>query len=138
MNQKYRELFYLIARSSANIGEQVMNMHLNQHEEIQAQTAEKMRDDFIDLADKFDAKTFDSEKITKSDYARLLVGTIIIVNQVENRIKSDQKALEGYKLDVLPKLDQINNAENDEAAMKLAAELFEIKETAEPEPEEKE
>ena len=83
MNQKYRELFYLIARSSANIGEQVMNMHLDQHEETQAQTAEKMRDDFMELADKFDAKTFDSEKITKSDYARLLVGTIIIVNQVE-------------------------------------------------------
>ena len=72
----------------------------------------------------------ESVVIDKADYARLLVGAIIFANQLDTRIKSEQKTLQGYKIDIIPKLDQINNADASETA-ELAESLFEIKEDIE-------
>ena len=83
-----------------------------------------MRDDYMALHDKLAA----GEDLVKADFARLLVGTIIITNQLDARIKNEQKALDGYKIDVIPKLDRINNTEPDKVSS-LAAELFRIKES---------
>jgi hypothetical protein len=82
-----------------------------------------MRDDYISLHDKLIA----GEDLVKADFARLLVGAIIVTNQLDARIKNEQKALDGYKLDVIPKLDRINNTEVDDVPS-LAEELFKIQE----------
>lgn len=126
MDKRYVELFTLIAQTTANLAEQVMEEHKKNNEEKGYQTAETMRNDFLDLHDKL--KT--DEVLNKADYARLLVGAIIITNQLDARIKSEQKALRGYKIDIIPKLDQINNADASETT-ELAESLFEIKEDAE-------
>ena len=68
--------------------------------------------------------------LNKADYAHLLVGAIIVTNQLDARIKSEQKALQGYKIDIIPKLDQINNADASET-VELAEKLFKIKENIE-------
>ena len=81
-----------------------------------------MRDDYMALHDKISA----GEDLVKADFARLLVGAIIVTNQLDARIKNEQKALDGYKIDIIPKLDRINNTEADEVPS-LAAELFNIK-----------
>lgn len=124
MNKQYKDLFTLIARTIANLAEQVMNNHIQNNEEKEQKIAETMRDDYLDLIDKID-----SESLVKADFARLLVGTVIIVNQLENKIKTEQTALQEYKVNIIPKLDQINNATEEETT-KLAEQLFEIKENS--------
>lgn len=122
MDKKYAELFTLISQSVANLAEQVMNDHQDKGETKEQEVAQTMRDDYIALKEKLD----NEEKLNKSDFARLLVGAIIITNQLDARIKNEQKALDGYKLDIIPKLDRINNTEPDEVPS-LAAELFQVK-----------
>ena len=129
MNAKYRELFTLIARTTSNLAEEVMNLHKQNEEEKEFKTAQVMRDDYLNLHDKLTSE----EALTKADFARILVGAIIVANQLETRIKNDQKALQGYTVDIIPKLDQINNEPDEEKALKLASEIFEIKEDSEEE-----
>lgn len=126
MDKRYVELFTLIAQTTANLAEQVMEEHKKNNEEKGYQTAETMRNDFLNLHDKLGT----DEVLGKADYARLLVGAIIVTNQLDARIKSEQKALQGYKIDIIPKLDQINNADASETT-ELAESLFEIKEDTE-------
>ena len=126
MDKRYVELFTLIAQTTANLAEQVMEEHKKNNEEKGYQTAETMRNDFLDLHDKLGT----DEVLDKADYARLLVGAIIVTNQLDARIKSEQKALRGYKIDIIPKLDQINNTDASETT-ELAENLFEIKEDTE-------
>ena len=122
MDKRYIELFTLISQSVANLAEQVINGHQDKGETKEQETAQIMRDDYISLHDKLIA----GEDLVKADFARLLVGAFIVTNQLDARIKNEQKALDGYKLDVIPKLDRINNTEVDEVPS-LAAELFSIK-----------
>ena len=124
MDKKYRNLFTLITQSIANTAEQVMDLHKSNNEEKEYQTAEIMRNDYLNLHDKLG----EDQELNKADFARLLVGAVIITTQLENKIKSEQQALQGYKIDILPKLDQINHETDEEKALQLAAELFEIKE----------
>ena len=123
MDKRYIELFTLISQSVANLAEQVMNSHQDKGETKEQETAQIMRDDYISLHNKLIA----GEDLVKADFARLLVGAIIVTNQLDARIKNEQKALDGYKLDVIPKLDRINNTEVDEVPS-LAEELFKIQE----------
>ena len=124
MDKRYVELFTLISQSVANLAEQVMNDHQNKGETKEQETAQIMRDDYMNLHDKLTA----GEDLVKAAFARLLVGAIIVANQLDARIKNEQKALDSYKIDIIPKLDRINNVEADEVPS-LAAELFNIKES---------
>ena len=126
MDKRYIELFTLIAQTTVNLAEQVMEEHEKNGEEKGRQTAETMRNDFLNLHDKLGT----DEVLNKADYARLLVGAIIVTNQLNARIENEQKALQGYKIDIIPKLDQINNADASEV-VNLAENLFEIKEDIE-------
>ena len=123
MDKIYIELFTLISQSVSNLAEQVMNNHQDKGEEKQQETAQIMRDDYLNLHDKLTS----GKELDKADFARLLVGAIIITNQLDVRIKNEQKALDGYKIDIIPKLDRINNTEADQVAS-LAEELFKVKE----------
>ena len=123
MDSKYLELFTLIAQQIANLAEQVMNDHQDKGETKEQETAQTMRNDYLNLHDKLTS----NQELNKADYARILVGAIIIANQLTARIQNEQKALDGYKLDIIPKLDQINNAEYDDVPA-LAEKLFTVKE----------
>lgn len=123
MDKKYTELFTLISQSVSNLAEQVMNNHQENGEDKQQETAQTMRDDYLNLHDKL----VNEEELNKADFARLLVGAIIVTNQLDARIKNEQKALDGYKIDIIPKLDRINNADAEEVSS-LAEELFKFKE----------
>ena len=127
MDKKYRDLFTLVAQTVANTAEQVMDLHKKNGEEKEYQTAEIMRNDYLDLHDKL----VEQSDLTKADYARILVGAIIVATQLDAKIKNEQTALQGYRIDVIPKLDQINNADSEEEALKIASEIFEIKEKEE-------
>ena len=96
MDKRYTELFTLISQSVSNLAEQVMNDHQDKGEDKQQETAQIMRDDYLNLHDKLT----NGEALDKADFARLLVGAIIVTNQLDARIKNEQKALDGYKIDI--------------------------------------
>lgn len=127
MDKKYVHLFKEIAHATEVMAEKVVEANRIKKDEKGEQTAKIMHDDYIKLYDRIRADDFDSDTLTKAEYARLLVGTLIVVNNLQERIKAEQSAIQGYKTDVIPKLQRIiDEAENDEKATALANEIFVI------------
>lgn len=127
MNKQYVTLFKDLAQATAASAEAVMDYDREKGDEKGLATATTMRDDFQTLTDRINASG-EAYNMNKSDAARLLVGAMIQVNQLQDRINNLKKAMTGYQTDVIPKLQEIVDAENDEAASKIANEKFIIKE----------
>ena len=124
MHNKYIQLFKELAKATAVSAEQVMDYDKQKNDEKGLAAAETLRNDFNALYDKIAAKDFNGT-LEKADFARLLVGTLIIANQLNDRIAALKKALSGYQTDIIPKLQEIvDNAKDDEEAMKIAEEKF--------------
>ena len=125
MDKKYIELFKTLAQATTVSAEQVMDYDKAQGDEKGLQTATTMRDDFQELFDRINEDFI----LSKSDAARLLVGAMIQVNQLQDRINALKKAMTGYQTDIIPKLQEIvDNAENDKMANQIANEKFIIEE----------
>lgn len=123
MNDKYVKLFEEIARATSVLSEQVMEYDRTKKDEKGEQTAQTMRDDFTKLYDRIK----NGEVLGRADFAKLLVGSFIMMRNIEDRIEAQQKALSGYKDDVIPKLDKVvNKSEDDEGARKIADEIFQV------------
>ncbi len=125
MDNKYITLFKDLAQATASTAETVMEYDRQKHDEKGLETATIMRDDYQNLADKI--ATTEDYVLDKADAAKMLVAAMIQVNQVQDRINNLKKAMTGYQTDVIPKLQEIVDAEDDEAASKLANEKFIIK-----------
>ena len=122
MDSKYITLFKDLAQATAASAEAVMDYDRQQNDEQGLKTATTMRDDFQSLTDRLAANEY---SMTKGDAAKLLVGTIIQIDQVKKRIEALKSALTGYQTDIMPKLQAImDEAENDKAAAKMADEKF--------------
>lgn len=124
MDKKYLQLFTELAHAVETLSEQVMEYDRQKNDEKGERTAQSMRDDYAKLYDKLRG---DNVVLTKSEYAKLLVAAYIVVNNIEDRIKGERKAIEGYKIDIIPKLSRINDeTTNDADASALAEEIFKI------------
>ena len=122
MDKKYLQLFTELAHAVETLSEQVMEYDRQKNDEKGEKTAQSMRDDYAELYDKL---RNGNVVLTKSEYAKLLVAAYIVVNNVEDRIKGERKAIEGYKIDIIPKLSRINDeTTNDADASALAEEIF--------------
>lgn len=129
MHQKYITLFKELAHATEVLAEQVMQYDNQKDDKKGAETAQTMRDDFVKLYDKIRAEDFNANSLTKAEYAKILVGAMIVVNNLETRITNEQNAVKGYKETVIPKLERIvDECKTDEDAQKLAEELFTIDE----------
>lgn len=127
MNAKYLSLFTEIAHATEIIAEQVMAYDREQNDEKGERTAQVMRDDYGHLYDKMNVSDFDSNILTKEDYQKLLVGALIVVNNINTKIENEQKAVNRYNIDIIPKLNRIlNECETQEQINTLANEIFEI------------
>lgn len=126
MDKKYLELFTELAHATELSAEQVMEYDKSKGDEKGLATAQTMRDDFGTLYDKLRAEDFDGV-ITKAEYAKLLVACYVEIGNLQDRVAALKKAITGYQTDLVPKLDKILNAENEEAAQAIAAEEFVIK-----------
>ena len=85
------------------------------------EAATTMRDNYQELVGHFT----DEYQMTRSDAIQLLVGALVQVNQLNDRINNLKKALTGYQSDVVPKLQEIvDKTSNDEEAAKIANEKF--------------
>lgn len=125
MDKTYIKLFRDLAHTTENLAEQVMTLN---KESESIKSAKVMRDDYAKLYDKIRDGNFSPDTLTRGEFARLLVGAIIVAQQIENRIEKEKTALQGYKIDIIPKLERIVNETNtDEEALSLAEEVFNIK-----------
>ena len=125
MNERYIKLFAEIIHTTEVLAEKVMELDHNDNDEKGEQTAKIMRDDFAKLYDKFKSKDFNVNMLTKAECARILVGTLIVVQNIEERIKTEQQAVTNYKTDIIPKLQRIiDEIKEDENPGALINELF--------------
>lgn len=124
MDKRYVELFKELAKATAVSAEQVMDYDRAKNDEEGLKTAQTMRDDYNALHDKIN----DGSELEKTDFAKLLVGAMIVVNQIQDRLATLQKAMSGYQTDLIPKLNKIIEAETEDEVKKLATEEFSIKE----------
>lgn len=123
MDKSYIILFKDIVRTMAVCAEKAMQYNKSTEDNKGFETATFMREDYEKLNDKLSS----NETLNRADYAKIMVGAYIIANNTEKRIEEFNKALQGYKLDILPKLDRIMNETKDDAeAEKLANEIFQV------------
>lgn len=128
MDKVYVSLFTEMAHATEVNAERVLEYNKKKGDLKGYSAAKIMRDDFAALYDCFRSPDFDSATLTKADYAKLLAAAVIVSQQIEKTIEAQKKALQGYKIDTIPKLDRIVNCKNDEEAIKLANEIFQTKE----------
>lgn len=129
MDNKYLTLFREIARTTEIMAERVMAYDKEQKDEKGEQTAQIMRDDYAKLHDKLAAQNIELSAISRIEWAKILVGAMVISNNLSEEIEQRRKALNGYKIDLIPKLNRIiNETKTDEEAKTLANEIFEISE----------
>lgn len=126
MDQKYSNLFTEIARTISILAESVMDYNKSQDDQPSYEASETMRNEYMKLQNKLEDNP--NATLSRAEYAKLLIGALIIVEQIESKIKKDQIALAGYKTDMIPKLEQIvNETKNDIEAAKRAEKIFQVK-----------
>ena len=124
MDKKYITLFKDLAQAIAATAESVMDYDRQKEDEKALEAATIMRNDYQELASKIN----DDYVLTKRDAAKLLVGAMIQANQLQDRMNNIKRAMAGFQTDVIPKLQMMVDAEDDEAVAKLANEKFIIQE----------
>lgn len=129
MDKNYIKLFQEIAHALEVLSEQVMDIEKTNNNEKGLETSTVMREKYSALYDKIRETEFNPETLTRSDYSHLLVGAIVLVQQFERKITEEQKVIQGYKQDMIPKLTRvINETKTDDEAHTLANEIFQITE----------
>ena len=126
MHQKYAELFTELVHSAELIAEQVMEYDKKKNDEKGMKTAQIMRDDYAKFYDKIRAKDFDFSTLKKADYAKILVATFIIANNMQDQITNMQNVLNGYQQDIIPKLQKVMKVEEEDKMAEMANEVFQI------------
>ena len=126
MDKKYVTLFQRLAQATAASAESVMDYDKQNKDEKGLQAAITLRDDFQELSDKIKTAG-ENYAPTKNDAARLLVGAMVMANQLQNKMTDLRNAMSGYQTDVIPKLqDIVNNTTSDEEAITKANQIFVI------------
>ena len=128
MDSVYKQLFTEIAHAVEVTAEQVLELDIKKNDTNGQNAARVMREDYSKLYDRLRSDSFKEEQLERADYAKLLVGAFIVAKNLEQRIEQEKKALEGWKLDTIPKLDRIvNETKTTEEAQNLAKEIFKVK-----------
>ena len=112
MNEKYKTLFALIAQNMENIAERAMEDDKAKNDMQAYKTAKEMRSKYARLHDLLTSKTVEYTPV-KNDIIDLYIGTNIIAQQIEARIRREQTALQDYRLDLIPKLEKAMKNEDE-------------------------
>jgi len=112
MNEKYKTLFALIAQNMENIAERTMEDDKAKNDMQAYKTAKEMRSKYARLHDLLTSKTVEYTPV-KNDIIDLYIGTNIVAQQLEARIRREQTALQGYRLDLIPKLEKAMKNEDE-------------------------
>lgn len=130
MTDKYIILFKELAKNAELIAEQVADLNKKNNNNKGEETAFIMRNDFAKLADKINSKDFSPKDLTKAEYSRLFVAAFVYTNNLRTQMENFRKALQGYEVDLVPKLNRIiTECKTDEEVNELAEKLFTISES---------
>lgn len=126
MDKSYLDLFKELAYSIESLAESLLELN-NSNDDIKGvEGARIMKKDFSELYDRLRAKDFNDTSITRNDFAKLLVSSLIMSQQIEKRIGEQQRVLKNYKNIVIPRLQRIlNESKNNEEAQEIAQKVFE-------------
>lgn len=125
MNNNYITLFREITHNCEILSEQVMELDRKNNDEKGLNTATIMRNDYAKLYDRLKAEDFDPSTLTRDDYIKFLAATYITMNNLEDKIQVLQKAVSGYKVDILPKLQRVvEETKTDEEVRELVEKIF--------------
>ena len=116
MNEKYKTLFALIAQNMENIAERAMEDDKANNDMQGYKTAKEMRSKYARLHDLLTSKTVEYTPV-KNDIIDLYIGANIILQQIKARIQKEHAAVLGYETDLIPKLKQA--MENEEEIEKI-------------------
>jgi hypothetical protein len=86
-----------------NIAERAMEDDKAKNDMQGYKTAKEMRSKYARLHDLLISKTVEYTPV-KNDIIDLYIGANIVTQQIEARVKNEQAAIQGYKLDLIPKL----------------------------------
>lgn len=126
MDKKYVELFTQIAKTTSILSNQVAEYDHKNNNEKGAQDAISMKNDFQALADKLSADDFDTNSLTLSDFRKILVGGLIVSNNISTRMAVMKKIMTEYS-NVISKMQRIvDECHTQEDIIKLSNELFSI------------
>ena len=128
MDKRYITLFKDLAQVIAATAETVMEYDSKKDDKTALEAATLMRDRYQELNGKI-KDAGDNYVMDKMDAANLLIGATIQVTQLQTKLETYKKAMQSFQTDLIPKLQAIVDAEDDEAAAKLAEEKFIISET---------
>lgn len=127
MDEKYIKLFSEISKTISALAESVVEYNYNKKDTEGIKASTTMKEDYAQLYDKLTNKDFDFDTLTRADFAKLLIGAIIVVKRIEERISKEQEGLKNYKDILIPQLEKIvNESENDEQARDFSKEFFEL------------
>ena len=118
MNEKYKTLFALIAQNMENIAERAMEDDKAKNDMQAYKTAKEMRSKYARLHDLLTSKTVEYT-LVKNDIIDLYIGANIVAQQIETRVRREQTAIQGYRLDLIPKLEKA--MENEDEIEKIFA-----------------
>ena len=112
MNEKYKTLFALIAQNMENIAERAMEDDKAKNDMQAYKTAKEMRSKYARLHDLLTSKTVEYTPV-KNDIIDLYIGANIVAQQIEARVRREQTAIQGYRLDLIPKLEKAMKNEDE-------------------------
>lgn len=124
MNKTFLDLFTEIAHTVEILAEKVMNYNKSKNDEKGLETAERMRNEYAVLYDTLRDEKFDYKQLTRAQVIRILIGSIIITQNLESQQKTLQNAINGYK-DTISKLQKsVDDSHTDEETVKILENLF--------------
>lgn len=112
MNEKYKYLLSLIAQNMENVAERAMEDDKAKNDMQAYKIAKEMRSKYARLRDLLTSKTVNYIPV-KNDIIDLYIGSNIVLQQLKARIKKEQAAVLGYETDLIPKLKQAMENEDE-------------------------
>lgn len=107
MDELYQVLFTKIVQDSITLTEHLINASKAKKDSNGEIMSQKLFDDFSALLEKL---TNDSNTLTKFDYTKLLVGTLMIINSLQEKILEYQQVINHYEKTLIPGLQKIANS----------------------------
>ena len=125
MNKQYEQLFTELAHATELLAERALELNNKNADEKGIKAAQTMRENYAELYDCMKKKSFDFDSLARKDYAQLLISAVIAVRQLEKNKEDVARAISGYKVDLIPKLERlVNETKTDDEVKILAKQLF--------------
>lgn len=124
VSTNYIDLFIAILTAVEATAEKAMEYDKKENNLQAYKTAKQMREEYSALKDNLHDKR-ENYVFTAKDCATIFTGAFIVSEQLRKKINQEQAVLEGYKTDIMPKLEQAVKA--GEKVNEKMVELFQVK-----------